>query len=107
MIHKKFIKSQKRFLKNHAHTTKLVVSTRTDKTYKFVLSSLNYKAVLNMMKENFGITDYKIYMTKKDEEKKAYTEYEKFKKIKDKNYISDFDLFTLQVEKIKDIDINK
>lgn len=58
----------KRFLKSHAHTTKLVVSTKTGKTYKFVLSSLNYKAVLNMMKENFGVMDYKMFMSKKDAE---------------------------------------
>ena len=55
----------KKFLNKHALTTKLIVVTKTDKKYKFVLSSLNNKSVLNMMKENFGITNYKMYIAKK------------------------------------------
>lgn len=54
----------KKFLKKHALTTKLVVTTKLGKTYKFVLSSLNNKAILNMMKDNFGVTDYKMFITK-------------------------------------------
>ena len=59
----------KKFLKSHALTTKLVIITKTEKTYKFVLSSLNNKSVLNMMKENFGVTEYKMFISKKSEDK--------------------------------------
>ncbi len=55
----------KKFLKRHALTTKLVIATRDGKTYPFTLSSLNNKSVLNMMKENFGITEYKMFISKK------------------------------------------
>lgn len=54
----------KKFLKKRALTTKLVIVTKTNKTYKFILSSLDNKAVLNMIKENFGVTDYKMYIGK-------------------------------------------
>ena len=56
----------KKFLKSHALTTKLVVSTNDGKKYKFVLASLNNKAVLNMMKDNFGIVNNKIFISKND-----------------------------------------
>lgn len=56
----------KKFLKSHALTTKLVVSTKLGKKHVFVLSSLNNKAILNMMKENFGISEYKMFINKKD-----------------------------------------
>lgn len=59
----------KKFLKRHALTTKLVIITKIGKTYKFVLSSLNNKSVLNMMKENFGVTEYKMFISKKSEDK--------------------------------------
>ena len=55
----------KKFLKKHALTTKLVITTNNNKKYKFVLSGIDNKAVLNMMKENFGIVDYKMYIGKK------------------------------------------
>ena len=54
----------KKFLKKRALTTKLVVVTKTDKFYKFTLSSIDNKAVLNMIKENFGVTEYKMYIGK-------------------------------------------
>ena len=54
----------KKFMKNHAFTTKLVVITKNEKT-KFTISSLNNKAVLNMIKNNFGVTDYKIFIANK------------------------------------------
>lgn len=56
----------KKFLKKHALTTKLVVVTKTDKKYKFVLSSLNNKSVLNMMSDIFGVTDYKMFIANKN-----------------------------------------
>ena len=55
----------KNFLKKNALTTKLVITTNNNKTYKFVLGGLNYKSVLNMMKDCFGITEYKLYISKK------------------------------------------
>ena len=54
----------KKFLKKHALTTKLVVVEKTDKFHKFTLSSLDNKAVLNMLKENFGVQNYKMYIEK-------------------------------------------
>lgn len=54
----------KKFLKKRALTTKLVVVTKEDKMHKFTLSSLDNKAVLNMIKENFGVTEYKMYIGK-------------------------------------------
>lgn len=59
----------KKFLKKRALTTKLIVVTKTDKFYKFTLSSIDNKAVLNMIKENFGVTDYKMYIGKRTENK--------------------------------------
>ena len=56
----------KKFLKKHALTTKLVVVTKTDRKYKYVLSSLNNKSVLNMMNETFGVTSYKMFIAKKE-----------------------------------------
>lgn len=58
----------KKFLKKRALTTKLVVVSKTDKFYKFTLSSLDNKAVLNMIKENFGVSDYKMYIDKKSKQ---------------------------------------
>lgn len=55
----------KKFLKKHALTTKLVVVTKTDAKYKFILSSLNNKSVLNMMSDVFGVTDYKMFIANK------------------------------------------
>ncbi|MBO5179849.1 MAG: hypothetical protein J6B87_05850 [Clostridia bacterium] len=53
----------KKFLKKHALTTKLVI-TASGKRYKFTISSLENKAVLSMMKNCFGITDYKMFIAK-------------------------------------------
>ena len=54
----------KKFMKGHAFTTKLVIVTTKEKT-KFTISSLNNQAILNLIKNNFGVTDYKIYIAKK------------------------------------------
>lgn len=54
----------KKFLNKRAFTTKLVVAAGAKK-YKFTLSSIDVKAVTNMMKENFGITENKIFVAKK------------------------------------------
>ena len=56
----------KKFLEQHALTTKLIVVTRSDKKYKFILSSLNYKSVLNMMSDIFGVTNNKIFIANKN-----------------------------------------
>ncbi len=53
----------KKFMKRHSFTTKLVVATDKEKI-KFTISSLNNKAILNMMKNNFGIENYKMYIVK-------------------------------------------
>lgn len=53
----------KKFLKKHALTTKLVI-TASGKMYKYTISSLENKAVLSMMKNCFGITDYKMFIAK-------------------------------------------
>lgn len=54
----------KRFLNKNAFTTKLVVATGNTK-YKFTLSGIDTRAVLNMMKENFGISENKMYIAQK------------------------------------------
>lgn len=53
----------KKFLKKHALTTKLVI-TASGKRYKFTISSLENKAILNMMKNSFGITENKMFIAK-------------------------------------------
>jgi hypothetical protein len=53
----------KKFLKKRALTTKLIVVTKTDKFYKFVLSSLDNKAVLNMIKET-DVSEYIVELLK-------------------------------------------
>lgn len=53
----------KKFLNKNAFTTKLVVVNGNNK-YKFTLSGISPKVVLNMMKDNFGISDYKMYIKK-------------------------------------------
>ena len=54
----------KKFLNKRALTTKLVVCTGSEK-YKFTISSIDVKAVLSMMKDNFGITENKIFVKNK------------------------------------------
>lgn len=53
----------KRFLKKHALTTKLVV-TAQGKKYKYTISSLENNMILSMMRNCFGITDYKMFVAK-------------------------------------------
>ena len=55
----------KKFLKQHAYTTKLVVTLNDDDKIKMSLSSLDNRAVLNMMKDNFGVTNNKMYIANK------------------------------------------
>lgn len=55
----------KKFLNKRAFTTKLVVATGNEK-HKFTLSSIDVKAVMNMMKDNFGITENKMYVAKRN-----------------------------------------
>lgn len=57
----------KKFLKSHTYTTKLVITTTEDKTIKFTISSLDNRAVLNMMKETFGINSYKMFISRREE----------------------------------------
>ena len=54
----------KKFLNKRELTTKLVVCKKKEK-YKFTISSLDVKAVLSMMKDNFGITENKIFIKNK------------------------------------------
>lgn len=54
----------KKFLKSHAYTTKLVITDNDNRITKYTLSSLDNKAVLNLMKESFGINSYKMYISK-------------------------------------------
>lgn len=54
----------KKFLNKRAFTTKLIVASGK-KRYKFTLSSIDVKSVMNMMKDNFGITENKMYVAKK------------------------------------------
>lgn len=57
----------KKFLKQHAYTTKLVIVMYDDKMIKFSLSSLDNKSVLNMIKEVFGVTRNKMFISKRNE----------------------------------------
>ncbi|MBQ6860316.1 MAG: hypothetical protein IJO08_01560 [Clostridia bacterium] len=56
----------KKFLKKHAYTTKLVVVEDNGKKFKFSLSSLDNKSVLNMMKDSFGVVNNKMYIANKN-----------------------------------------
>lgn len=53
----------KRFLNKNAFTTKLVVANGQSR-YKFTISGIDTRAVLNMMKENFGINENKMYIAR-------------------------------------------
>ena len=57
----------KKFLKKHAYTTKLVIVLTNEQVIKFSLSSLDNKSVLNMMKETFGVTRNKMFISKRSE----------------------------------------
>lgn len=52
----------KRFMKNHAYTVKLVVTENNGKKTKFTISSIDNRAVMNLMKENFGVQRNKMYI---------------------------------------------
>lgn len=52
----------KRFMKNHAYTVKFVVIEGTGKKTKFTISSLDNRAIMNLMKENFGVQRNKMYI---------------------------------------------
>ena len=51
----------KKFINKNAFTTKLVVVNGKSK-YKFTLSGIDTKSVLNMMKDNFGISENKMFI---------------------------------------------
>lgn len=53
----------KKFINKSAFTTKLVV-TMGNQHYHYTLSGIDTRAVLNMMKDNFGITENKIFVAK-------------------------------------------
>ena len=55
----------KKFLKTHALTTKLVVVMKDDKEYKYTLASLINKQVLNMIKDVFGVESHKMFIAKR------------------------------------------
>lgn len=55
----------KKFLNRRALTTKLVICSGMTEKYVFTIASLDIKAVLAMMKDNFGITDCKIFVKNK------------------------------------------
>lgn len=59
----------KRFLNKHAYTTKLVIVDDSKKIIRFTLSSLDNRSVLNMMKESFGINNYKMFISKREKMK--------------------------------------
>ncbi len=59
----------KKFLKTHAYTTKLVVVESDGKKTKFSLSSLNNKAVLSMMKDVFGVNNNKMFIAHMEKSK--------------------------------------
>ena len=52
------------YVTNNALTTKLIIVNGISK-YKYTLSGIDVRAVLNMMKENFGISENKIYIAMK------------------------------------------
>ncbi len=54
----------KKFLKQHALTTKLVVNVKDNKRYRFIISSFSNKKVFNMLKDNFGVINNKLYFQK-------------------------------------------
>ncbi len=54
----------RKFMKNHAYTVKLVVSENNGKKTKFTISSLDNRAVMNLMKESFGVQRNKMYIAK-------------------------------------------
>ena len=54
----------KKFFNSNAYTTKIVVVDGKGKKHKFSLSSLDNKAVLNLMKDSFGVTSNKMFIAK-------------------------------------------
>ncbi len=67
----------------------------------------NNKEVDNVLKlRHYDILEGKGKISKKDADKKAEKEYEKYKVIQDKEFLSDFDLLMLKTEKINKIGEN-
>lgn len=59
------------------------------------------KEVENVLKmRHYDILSDKDAISKKEADKKALSEYEKYKVIQDKKYVSDFDKLLLETEKI-------
>ncbi len=57
----------KKWLKQHALTTKLVIAESEGKKDKIILSSFSNKKVFAMMKDNFNIVDHKLFVQKNDD----------------------------------------
>lgn len=54
----------RKFMKNHAYTVKLVISENNGRKTKFTISSLDNRAIMNLMKESFGVQRNKMYIAK-------------------------------------------
>ena len=61
----------KKWLKQHALTTKLVVTLKNGKKYPITLASFSNKKIFNMLKDNFGITHHKMYIFKNSGQEEA------------------------------------
>ena len=54
-------------MNNHAYTVKLVVAQTSKKLTKFALSSIDNRAIMNMIKDNFGVKKNKMYIANQKE----------------------------------------
>ena len=54
-------------MNNHAYTVKLVVAQTSKKPTKFALSSIDNRAIMNMIKDNFGVKKNKMYIANQKE----------------------------------------
>lgn len=57
----------RKFMDNHAYTVKLVVAQTSKKLTKFALSSIDNRAIMNMIKDNFGVKKNKMYIANQKE----------------------------------------
>lgn len=57
----------RKFMNNHAYTVKLVVAQTSKKLTKFALSSIDNRAIINMIKDNFGVKKNKMYIANQKE----------------------------------------
>lgn len=57
----------RKFMDNHAYTVKLVVAQTSKKLIKFALSSIDNRAIMNMIKDNFGVKKNKMYIANQKE----------------------------------------